>query len=173
MYPPIELRLFTRPYIIDPMLRGHAVKWAAENLFYKEPIEHDELVCVCNEDLKLSEELTAWDQQQLERITVLQEGTRFQQLLTGINLYEIPPEDTLDTDYMGEYGLNLTTRVSTTKDCEACDEDGEAWDTYALKATVPMFECQWCMETRDEDHFSRIKDNKAMCNECDGDEVTV
>lgn len=108
MYPPIELRLFTRPYKIDPILKVFVVDYLNDNYHSGYAIEHEDLILICNEDLKLSVELTEWDQTQLESIEVLNEGTHFQQLLTGINLFEILPEDTYFTDYTDDVGLNLT-----------------------------------------------------------------
>lgn len=108
MYPTIELRLFIRPHRIDPELRVFAFEHASDMLYADTLINFEDLVLICNEDLKLSEELTEWNQQQLERVTVLNEGTMFQQLLTGINLFEIPPDVTLESEYLDEYGLNKT-----------------------------------------------------------------
>lgn len=83
-------------------------EYVSESVYLGEYVDYDKLAKLCNEGLDLVSVLTGWDQEQLEDAQVVKRGTKFMQRLTGKGLYETPPTEMLESDFIDDSGLNKT-----------------------------------------------------------------
>ncbi len=80
----------------------------SDSVYSSEYIKYDELCEAVNDEFTFSTPLKAWDQEELEAFQAIVGGTRFDQELTGIGLFEIDPENIPEAAFHDEYGLYRT-----------------------------------------------------------------